>query len=111
MTQTREEIEAFVISTEEALATKEPSGTDLPLLFALFTICQLLDQTAPPEVKEGELLPCPFCGGAEAYAGKRLGGWVAFCPDCDAVEQYGLTKEEAVKAWNTRALPPPPEGE
>lgn len=52
---------------------------------------------------EGELLPCPFCGGSDL----RVGGddkWVgACCLTCGAVgpDHYGSTND-----WNRRAHPP-----
>ena len=61
-----------------------------------------------------ELLPCPFCGGnADWYVrsseamGLMMGENVKFnticCDEClVSTPEYG-TKEEAIKAWNTRA--------
>jgi len=60
-----------------------------------------------------ELLPCPFCGG-EATLGdyfqeaSDLGNdeswWLAQCDHCGIAlpNTDSPTKEEAIKAWNTR---------
>lgn len=62
--------------------------------------------TADPQGLSAEKLkPCPFCGGAA-----RRGEWTTFyieCLDCNA-RQIGLTKAEAVTAWNTRSEGPQP---
>ena len=56
-----------------------------------------------------KLKPCPFCG-KKARLGS-LGGdksnWLIWCKCGHAVSEtgcgYGDTKEEIIKAWNTRA--------
>lgn len=55
------------------------------------------------------LLPCPFCGGAvklETYSAdyKRI-EFCVMCHECDFCTAEGLTVEETVKRWNTRAKP------
>lgn len=66
------------------------------------------------EVKMGDLLPCPFCGGeAELHPTydmdtNEVDGWFAWCAmenDCAINPQTDayLTEAEAIEAWNTRA--------
>ena len=53
------------------------------------------------------LLSCPFCGG-EAEILEHDNGWAIWhcimCKNCKASQEWrkGYTKEEAIKAWNTR---------
>ncbi len=53
---------------------------------------------------ENKLLPCPFCGG-EAQTTVFLSNYMVACTACPAsiFPCKGMTKEEAVKAWNRRA--------
>ena len=58
-----------------------------------------------------ELLPCPFCGGNVRRVIGIMGLNFFKCRKCGAVvsfdnDYYNLHKNEAIKAWNTRA----PEG-
>ena len=58
-----------------------------------------------------DLLPCPFCGGeAAAYVehSKFPPGYYygVECDKCDARTGEFDHKEEAIAAWNRRALPP-----
>jgi|GEM_PF-3520010 len=61
------------------------------------------------KIREMKLKPCPFCG-KKARLGS-LGGdksnWLIWCKCGHAVSEtgcgYGDTKEEIIKAWNTRA--------
>lgn len=48
-----------------------------------------------------ELLPCPFCGGtANLHIHDRYG---VECENCSmGLGCIKLTKEDAIKAWNTR---------
>ena len=57
-----------------------------------------------------ELKPCPFCGG-EAIIAYDLAYWVVSCTECPTkLTGYrhnghiveSMTKEEAIKTWNTR---------
>lgn len=54
-----------------------------------------------------ELKRCPFCGG-EAEILEHDNGWAIWhcimCKNCKASQEWrkGYTKEEAIKAWNTR---------
>lgn len=52
-----------------------------------------------------ELLPCPFCGEQAALTEHFLEQTVGvFCTACQAQMPYvGLSREEAITAWNTRA--------
>ena len=64
--------------------------------------------TTSPEMG---LLPCPFCGGAvklETYSAdyKRI-EYCVMCHECDFSTAEGLTVEETVKRWNTRAASRP----
>ncbi|MBR5874833.1 MAG: Lar family restriction alleviation protein [Oscillospiraceae bacterium] len=56
-------------------------------------------------MKNKELLPCPFCGGeAEMFPMNikpQYGYWVV-CSNCGAEQPQYKTKEESIKAWNTR---------
>lgn len=51
----------------------------------------------------GELLPCPFCGGAAVKRGFTTRGakWVS-CADCICDGETGMTPKEAVRNWNHR---------
>lgn len=50
-----------------------------------------------------KLLPCPFCGG-EAEISLYLGNYGVACTECMGAifPARGMTKGEAIKAWNTR---------
>jgi Lar family restriction alleviation protein len=55
-----------------------------------------------------ELLPCPFCGGAaELYQDKGQAGaeavWLVYCDRCLAQGPDKPKRDQAVKAWNSRA--------
>ena len=65
--------------------------------------------STPPE---GELLPCPFCGATAGDVKLSRGhGFIIGCSSCQG-QQFALERDEAVRMWNTRALPAaqPPEG-
>lgn len=51
-----------------------------------------------------ELKPCPFCG-CEAELQLLLGNYSVTCKSCMGAifPAVGMTKEEAIKAWNRRA--------
>lgn len=62
-----------------------------------------------------ELKPCPFCGGDGKLTGNERDGFHAGCSQCfcevgeafdrDAMPDHMFrTKDEAIAAWNTRAL-------
>ncbi len=53
---------------------------------------------------ETELKLCPFCGG-EAEVTVFLSNYMVACTSCPAsiFPCKGMTKKEAVKAWNRRA--------
>lgn len=57
--------------------------------------------------KTAALLPCPFCGGQDVklyHQQTAIGAWVA-CRSCgmEAPTETGVTADQAVKYWNTRA--------
>lgn len=65
-------------------------------------------QMQAPVIVQGELLPCPFCGG-EPNIGS-LGGdkenWAIWCKCNMAISEMGIngeTKEEIINSWNKRA--------
>lgn len=65
---------------------------------------QTLDQLSAAAT-EGELLPCPFCGGPAEVESKRC-GWRVHCikPSCYTAGPYpdDCTEAEAITAWNHR---------
>ena len=60
-------------------------------------------ETAKPEVRDGEVLPCPFCGKQPEFRFEYR-GWIIWCADFLCVEQrYGsATKQDAIDNWNRR---------
>ena len=52
----------------------------------------------------GELLPCPFCGGAPLIGQTLDDAWYAMCEQdhCARLDKYWPTKGEAIAAWGTR---------
>lgn len=54
-----------------------------------------------------ELKPCPFCGETEDLSKNSCGSWDVGCTNgkcAMCARSFGFdTKEEAIKAWNTRA--------
>jgi len=52
-----------------------------------------------------KLKPCPFCGSNNIQANETddLFDWVISCENCGSGFIYIKTKEEAIKAWNTRS--------
>ncbi|KQM58806.1 MULTISPECIES: Lar family restriction alleviation protein [unclassified Sphingomonas] len=66
-------------------------------------------------VPAGELLPCPFCGGADGRlvqcftrASDDFAFWSVECLDCGAEIADDESQEAADRHWNTRATPTPP---
>lgn len=55
--------------------------------------------------KEGEALPCPFCGNQPEFR-EEYRGWIIWCADFLCVEhRYGHeTIESAVADWNSRKV-------
>lgn len=51
-----------------------------------------------------DLLPCPFCGSHDCTAGNWRGSELVSCQNCAAEGPVGGTRNEAVKAWNTRTF-------
>jgi len=60
-------------------------------------------ETAKPDVRDGEALPCPFCGNQPEFR-EEYRGWIIWCADFLCVEQrYGsATKQDAIDNWNRR---------
>lgn len=66
----------------------------------------------PDRLAEPALLPCPFCQGAPPPRGRLPvllpcpsrygGGWHVTCTDCRIQTRQGLTREEAIAAWQDR---------
>ena len=54
-----------------------------------------------PETPEGELKPCPFCGGEAKYF-HAYGYHDAQCQNCYAAPFKHSDKEGAIAAWNRR---------
>ncbi len=54
---------------------------------------------------ETELLPCPFCGGENAYLWEIVAGWNVVCDNADCAVQGPVDFGEsgAIAKWNTRA--------
>lgn len=51
-----------------------------------------------------ELKSCPFCGGETLEMDRNNGEWFVTCYECPCQGVEGnLTREQAIKAWNTRA--------
>jgi len=56
-----------------------------------------------PETPEGELKPCPFCGGVEPRYFHVYGYHCVQCQNCWAAPFKHSDKESAIAAWNRRA--------
>jgi len=65
-------------------------------------------KAVPSEVEatatEGELLPCPFCGG-EGEARHWPHGWRTHCIDCRVWTPHRSSKSQTIEDWNRRATP------
>lgn len=86
----------------------------------------MTDQTPPMSIplREGELLPCPFCGSA-ARLDRKVGRAGTACPSgwlrekvvcrnrkCEVSGPVFKRPGVAIAAWNTRSTPPSrPQGE
>ena len=58
-----------------------------------------------PEELNDELKPCPFCGKEPKINQSEFSHryWVA-CEDCCCLNKVFYTKDEAIKAWNSRHI-------
>lgn len=64
------------------------------------------DQQAQQECTEkGIVLPCPFCGNDKNII-SNWGMFRCWCPNCLAKAEDSLTRNNAIKSWNTRPAPP-----
>ena len=59
------------------------------------------------EVTQGELLPCPFCGGDAGFREGHANHWRVACTNCGLHHPHLVVRErdpkpELVAAWNTR---------
>jgi len=51
-----------------------------------------------------KLKPCPFCGSASIYISEKLHPlYIISCNGCEVQTDIHNPKEDAIKAWNTRA--------
>lgn len=57
-----------------------------------------------------DLLPCPFCGGANVTITEMRRGWAVLCGGCFA-ERVSADEAGAREAWNRRAASAPVEVE
>ena len=59
------------------------------------------------KMTDKKLKPCPFCGSANIYVGRRYGGTFVECSQCKCKGPifYSDTRTDpvAIKGWNTRA--------
>ena len=55
--------------------------------------------------EKGIVLACPFCGNDKNTI-SNWGMWRCWCPNCLAKSEDALTRNDALKAWNTRPAPP-----
>ena len=53
-----------------------------------------------------KLEPCPFCGGAATVSFSKF-SVICTVTICRATQGMFKTQKEAIKTWNTRALPKP----
>ena len=57
-----------------------------------------------------ELKPCPCCSGVaykdDDYGDDDYGQCIIICQECELSSKYYATLEEAVAAWNARAVDP-----
>jgi len=53
---------------------------------------------------DGELKPCPFCGGDPEMVQQTKVNWAVMCHDCGAEGGWG-NPSAAIDAWNKRATP------
>lgn len=53
-----------------------------------------------------ELKPCPFCGSENIreHSGYPLEYWSVKCLDCGGRMQFYGSQQQAINAWNRRAL-------
>lgn len=49
-----------------------------------------------------ELKNCPFCGSGKVELRKEISTFLVECWNCDCNTDWRGTKQEAIKAWNTR---------
>lgn len=50
-----------------------------------------------------ELKPCPFCGDKDVVVTKPA-MWQGWCRNCTSIGAPRTTAEEAIEAWNRRAI-------
>jgi Lar family restriction alleviation protein len=62
------------------------------------------DKEPPPKQEQGELMPCPFCGGDDVRPyGIRRDSFRVECNNCGNLGPIKKgDRQEAITAWNTR---------
>jgi hypothetical protein len=69
---------------------------------------------SPLSEQNRALKPCPFCGtvadlGVAPEVGDWPRGYFGVCPACRASTAMSSDRDEAIRTWNTRPTPEPPE--
>lgn len=54
------------------------------------------------EMKDNDILACPFCGSEKVGCYESWTHWACQCDECGATMVKRGSREEAIEAWNTR---------